>query len=60
MSGRRTRLAPRVTRPAPQPVITLREDAEPMRTALRLAGGDRSRVRVVSETEVLVVNGGRR
>ncbi len=60
MSTRRTQFQPRVTRPVRQPVITLNRDLEPMVTAMRIAGGDRSRLRVISETEVLVVNGGQR
>lgn len=38
-------------------VITLDLNVETMVTAMRLAGGDRTRVRIDSATEVLVVNG---
>jgi hypothetical protein len=41
------------------PVTVVRVWPEAMRVALRLADGDRSRLRVLSATEVLVCNGPR-
>ncbi|MEU1176570.1 hypothetical protein ABZ464_02790 [Streptomyces sp. NPDC005820] len=53
--ARRAALTRRKDRPRNGPIRTLRVHPAVMRTALRQAGGDASRIRIVSETEVWVV-----
>lgn len=52
--GRRAASTRRKDRPRNGPINTLRVHPAVMATALRAAGGDASRIRIVSETEVWV------
>ena len=47
------------TEPAPSEVQSLRPDPTAWKAALRLADGDATRLKVVSETVVIVQNRGR-